>query len=180
MLRICFLCAAVLFQSSCSMFWNSAEPSKIPQTCPFVIIPRDVAYVVQKVNAQDDFQIELKGYEGYCYFNEYDKRRKAVITPQFSVRRLRGRLDETDVHFSFFTETIKGPPAFLGKKSYFEQVEIPLQQKEKTFSGRTVEVSIPNADYGDFPIYLGLDLTAEETKYNNRTFDIKFRYEENY
>lgn len=179
MLKQSLLLSASLLISSCT-FWNAEPPQPIPGVCPQVVIPRDVAYVVQKVNYQDDFQIELKGYEGYCYFDKRVNRRKAVITPKFEVRRLHRHLDETDVDFSIFTQPEAGPPEYLGKKTYFERVTLPLSVREKTFEGKTIELKVPNDEYTDFTIYLGIDISPEERKYNDRTFDIKFKYEENY
>ena len=126
------------------------------------------------------FYVSGTMYSGYCYFDKRVNRRKAVITPEFEVSRLRQRLDETDVDFEYFTETIKGPPEYLGKKHYFGHVTIPLNQREMRFSGRPLELKVPNAEYGAFEIYLGLELSPEERKYNNRTFDIKYRFEENH
>ncbi len=172
--------SGIFLVGSCG-FWNGGEQIVVPKdNCPQVIIPRDVAYVTQKVNYKDDFRIELLGYSGYCYFDKRVNRRKAVITPEFEVSRLRQRLDETDVDFEYFAETIKGPPEYLGKKHYFGHVTIPLNQREMRFSGRPLELKVPNAEYGAFEIYLGLELSPEERKYNNRTFDIKYRFEENH
>ena len=67
-----------------------------------------------------------------------------------------------------------------GKKHYFGHVTIPLNQREKVFNGKQLELKIPNEDYGRFEIYLGLELSPEERKYNNRTFDIKYQFEESY
>ena len=179
-IAILSILSGVMLVSSCGL-WSSSEPIVAPKdNCPNVIIPRDIAYVTQKVNYKDDFRIEVIGYSGYCYFDKRVNRRKAVITPEFEVRRLRQRLDETDVDFEYFTETIKGPPEYLGKKHYFGHVTIPLNQREMRFSGRPLELKVPNAEYGAFEIYLGLELSPEERKYNNRTFDIKYRFEENH
>jgi lipoprotein len=172
------LCASLL--ASCSLFWSENTVRAPEDNCPSVIIPRDVAYVTQKVNYKDDFRIEITGFSGYCYFDKRVNRRKAVITPQFEVRRLRQKLDETDVDFEYFTETVKGPPEYLGKKHYFGHVTIPLNRREMAFSGKTLELKIPNRDYGRFEIFLGLELTPEERNYNNRTFDVKYRFEENH
>ena len=140
--------------------------------CIEVSIPRSTAYVVQKVNYKNDFQIEVVGYSAHCYFDTRINRRKAVITPQFVVKRLRGDLDETDVDFEYYTQTIKGPPEYLGQKQYFGRVVIPLDKKEVRFSGSTLELKIPNQGYEDFEVNLGLVLTSKEQQYNNRTFDI--------
>ena len=76
--------------------------------CPRVVIPRDTAYLTQIVNYREEFQISLVGYEGHCYFDTRVNRDKAVINPVFKIKRLR-RSDETDVHFAYYTETVKGP-----------------------------------------------------------------------
>ena len=144
----------------------------VDYNCINVSIPRDSAYVTQKVNFKNDFQIEVVGYSAYCYFDTRVNRRKAVITPQFVVKRLRGDLDETDVDFEYYTNTIKGPPEYLGCKQYFGRITIPLDKKEVGFSGSALELKIPNQDYDDFEVNLGLVLTPEEQKYNSRTFDI--------
>lgn len=140
--------------------------------CIEVSIPRSTAYVVQKVNYKNDFQIEVVGYSAHCYFDTRINRRKAVITPQFVVKRLRGDLDETDVDFEYYTQTIKGPPEYLGQKQYFGRVVIPLDKKEVRFSGSSLELKIPNQGYEDFEVNLGLVLIPKEQQYNNRTFDI--------
>ena len=145
---------------------------EVDYNCINISIPRDTAYVTQKVNYKNDFQIEVVGYSAYCYLDTRINRRKAVITPQFMVKRLRGDLDETDVDFEYYTETIKGPPQYLGRKQYFGRVTIPLNKNEVRFSGRTTELKVPNTGYDNFVIDLGLELTPEERKYNNRTFDI--------
>ncbi len=159
---------ALMLLSSCS----SKNAEDYDYNCIKVTLPRSSAYVTQKVNYKNDFQIETVGYSAYCYFDKRVNRRKAVITPQFKVKRLRGDLDETDVDFEYYTETIKGPPEYLGRKQYFAHITIPLDKKEIIFSGRTLELKIPNSDYEDFSVNLGLELTPEERKYNNKTFEI--------
>lgn len=159
-----------LLLASCAWFEGDYDG----YICPNVSIPREKAYVTQKVTYEDEFQIELKGYEGYCYPETASNRHYAVITPQFEVQRLRDS-DETQVDFNFYTETIKGPPEYLGKHSYSASVNIPADVKEKNFNGRAVKVKIP-ADNPDFEIILALDVSLEEFRYNQRTFDVKYRY----
>ncbi len=168
MLKKC-LVIMVGFLASCSWFGNSGAP-----LCPYVTIPRDTAYVTQKVNYEDEFQIELVGYEGYCSWENNVNRRYAMITPLFVVHRLRDS-DETRVDFGFYTETVKGPPAFIGKKAYSESVMVGKDEKEKEFKGHAVKVRVPEG-YEPFEILLGLDVSREEHLYNQRTFDVKYRY----
>lgn len=143
--------------------------------CPRVNIPRDSSYLTQIVNYREEFQISLIGYEGHCYFDTRVNRDKAVINPVFKIKRLR-KSDETDVHFAYYTETIKGPPAYLGKKTYYLSVTIPENEKELTYTADSVEVKIPPKMKYEFDINLGLHITQEEAKYNQRTFDIDYRY----
>ena len=78
------------------------------ETCPRVQIIRDNAYLTQVVNYREEFQINLIGYDGYCYMDRKINQNKALIKPIFQIKRLRPS-DETDVHFAFYTETVKGP-----------------------------------------------------------------------
>ena len=41
---------ALAYLSSCSLFWTDAPELPVEEPCPVVIIPRDIAYVTQKVN----------------------------------------------------------------------------------------------------------------------------------
>lgn len=147
------------------------------QMCPVVSIAREDAKLIQKVNYQDDFMVELKGFDGYCYFDTRVKQEKAVITPIFIVTKLRNT-DETDVQFSWFTNTVKGPPAYLGRRSYFAGTHIGQGERIKEFKGRPVEVKIPLEMMYEFEILMGLDVSQEEKKYNQRIFDVEYDYYE--
>lgn len=150
---------------------------KTEQYCPFITIKREDARLIQKVNYQDDFEVEFKGVEAYCYYDSLVKQEKAVITPIFIVKKLRDT-DETDIHFSWFTNTIKGPPAYLGKKSYFTEVSMPRGTREKEYRGKAVSVKIPQEMMYDFEIFAGLAVSPQEKKYNQRIFDVDFDYYE--
>lgn len=143
--------------------------------CPRVIINRDTSYLTQIVNYREEFQIAITGFDGYCYMDTRVNRTKAVINPVFSIKRLRPS-DETDVHFAYYTETVKGPPAYLGKKTYFATVTIPAGELETEYKAPAVEVKVPENMKYEFDINLGLVISPEEQKYNSRTFDINYRY----
>ena len=144
-------------------------------SCPRVTIPLDKAYVIQKADYQNEFQIRLTGYEKYCYFDEVSSRHYAMIKPFFSIKRIRAT-DESRVDFDFYTETIKGPPGYIGKKSYSTFVNIAINEYEKKFSGPSVKVKVPAND-SEFEIFLGLDLSASEYEYNKQGFNIDYHYE---
>lgn len=143
--------------------------------CPRVRIPRVTSYVSQVVNWCERFQVSVTGYDGYCYYDKRVNRTKAVINPIFKIKRLR-KSDENDVSFAYFTETVKGPPAYLGKKTYYLNVTIPENKSEMIYTAPAVEVKVPEDMKDEFDINLGLVLTKEELKYNKRTFDIDYRY----
>lgn len=143
--------------------------------CPRVVINREDSYLTQIVNYREEFQISIIGFDGYCYFDTRVNRTKAVIEPIFKIKRLR-QSDESDVHFAYFTETVKGPPAYLGKKTYYLNVTIPENELETEYKAKAVEVKIPEDMKYEFDINLGLVMTKEEQKYNERTFDINYRY----
>lgn len=154
--------------------------SNIPagyKQCPLISIKREDARLIQLVNYQDNYEIELVGVEGFCYFDTSVKKEKAVITPLFKIRKLRNT-DESDIHFQWFTNTIKGPPAYLGKKTYFVEVTLSKDEREKEFKGKTVEVKIPADMMYEFEIFAGLELSKQEKKYNQRLFDVDLGYYE--
>lgn len=161
------LLLSVFLTSSCAIFWSSNDVN----LCPRVLIERDNAYFVQKDHQNEDFLVELVGYDGYCFFDTRINHDKAIIKPVFKIKRLRPT-DETDVMFSFYAETIKGPPEYLGKKTYFARTTIPLKSTEIEFTGPEAEVRIPPDMKYNFDINLGISLSLDDKIYNQRTFDI--------
>lgn len=143
--------------------------------CPNVQIARDNSYLTQVVNYKESFQVSISGYEGFCFYDERLQRNRAVIRPIFKIKRLRPS-DETDVRFSYYTETVKGPPEYLGKKTYHITAHIKLNELETEYMGPDAMVFIPPDMLYDYDINLGLWISPEEAKYNKRTFDINYRY----
>lgn len=173
MRRIFYAVLMVLAIAGCT----SSIPEGYRQ-CPLVTIKREDARLIQIVNYQDNFEVELIGFEGFCYFDTRVKQEKAKITPIFVVNKLRNT-DESDVQFSWFTNTIKGPPAYLGKKTYFVETSLQKDEQRKEFKGAQVEVKIPVDMMYEFEIFAGLELSPKEKKYNQRLFDVDLGYYEN-
>ena len=171
MRKFFWLMTACLVVVSCAT--SSVDDGKF--SCPKISIPLDKAYIIQKANYRNEFQIRLTGYESYCYFDEVSSRHYAMIKPLFLIRRIR-TTDESRVDFNFYTETIKGPPGYIGKKSYPASINIAENEYEKKFSGPFVKVKVPTND-SEFEIFLGLDLSASEYNYNKRGFNIDYHYE---
>lgn len=172
MLKKTAIASLVIILASCS--WFHGEEKKY---CPRAFIPRSDSYLIQKGADKEDFMIELIGFDGYCYFDNGIKHDKAIVTPIFKITRL-SPSDETDVMFSFYAETIKGPPEYLGKKTYYETISVPLNKREIEFKGKQAELRIPPEMKYEFDINLGLNLGNEDRKYNQRTFDVPLGYEE--
>lgn len=163
---------AVIFISSCAGGYENYK------ACPRVNISRSNAYLTQVVNYKEQFRISLIGFEGFCYQEKSANQSMARIIPVFEIQRLRPS-DETTVHFAYYTETVKGPPEYLGKKTYYEEARIPLSEQKTEYRGHYVNVRIPPEMKYSFDIYLGMVISPEEYKYNQRTFDINYKYSNN-
>lgn len=161
--------------SACGFMWS--DEGEDMRICPNVLISRADAYLVQKDLQHENFLIELIGFDGYCFFDKRINHDKAVITPIFRIKRLRPT-DETDVMFSYYTETVKGPPAYLGKKTHYAKAKIPLDKVTTEYKGEQAEVRIPPEMKYEYDINLGINIPKTEKKYNQRTFDVPLEYEE--
>ncbi len=170
MLKNFIVFLSVAFISSCS-FWRSGEYNM----CPRVQISRDNSYLTQVVNYKEQFQISLIGFEGFCYFDSKVNQQKARVSALFEIKRLRPS-DENAVDFAYYTSSVKGPKEFLGKKTYYEHVEIPADKKLVEYKSQPVDIRIPENMKYSFDIYLGMVISPEEYKYNKRTFDINYKY----
>lgn len=156
-----------LILSACSFF--SKGTSNL--VCAQVVIDNNASYFTRTRGNTEDFRVELIGNESYCYNANDISRRYIVISPKFKITRL-SSTDETRVDFSFYTETIKGPPEFIGKRSYFFTGNLDNSTKEITVTARPVKVKAPLND-PNFTVLLGLNLSDSEQTYNLRTFDTR-------
>jgi hypothetical protein len=163
------LCLSLIGCSTDALYYGESE------VCPQVQIIRNESYLSQFVGYKEQFQISISGYEGYCYYDNALNRHRAVIRPTFKIKRL-SRSPETDVRFSYYTETVKGPTEYLGKKTYFVTAHIGANELETYYTAPEVKVHIPEKMIKDYDVNLGLWISPEEAKYNQRTFDINYRY----
>lgn len=145
------------------------------EICPQVQIVRNESYLSQFVGYKEQFQISISGYDGYCYYDDVLQRHRAVIRPTFKIKRL-SRSPETDVRFSYYTETVKGPTEYLGKKTHYVTAHIGADELETYYTAPETKVFIPEKMIKDYDVNLGLWISPEEAKYNRRTFDINYRY----
>lgn len=132
--------------------------------CPKVHIRQDDVKIIQTAEYRELFTVKAVGYEGFCYFNEKVQKDRAVIKPKFRVSRIEDS-DITDVHFSYYLETVEGPKRFLGKKTYFASVNIPLGVQEVEFTADIGELSIPVPGTYDLDVFLGLIANGYDLEY---------------
>ncbi len=175
MLKKIFLLAFFLCTSCMMLEYETDEDTaggakKMP--CPNVVINRSEAYLSQIEGYKDHFKIELYGYEGYCWFDYKVKSPKASITPLFKLIRLDGGRNEAFVMLDWFYRTSEGPTAFLGEKTFVEQVDVPASTPVFKFRGQTTDIRVPTLEDSIFQINLGLRMTNQEKQYNESAFDL--------
>lgn len=132
--------------------------------CPKVHIRREDASLIQKEGHKPAFEIVASGYAGHCYFNEKINKDKAVIIPKFKIIRLTDT-DVTDIHFSYYLETVEGPKHYLGKKTHFAEVSIPQGTKEIEYIAPKSELIIPPSGTYDLDVYMGLYEDISDLQY---------------
>lgn len=164
---------ALLVLSAC--YHNTSDSYNDDGICPQVQIARNTSYLTQYVKYKETFQISIIGYEGRCYYEDSVDRYQAIIKPTFKIKRLTPS-EETDVRFSYYTETYKLPTEDLGKKTYYLNAHIPQDKLEIEYQAPEVKVYIPTEKGTEYDVRLGLWQSPEEKLYNQRTFDINYRY----
>lgn len=137
------------------------------EACPKVHIRQDDVKIVQVAEYRELFTIKAVGYEGFCYFNEKVQKDRAVIKPRFKITRIENS-DVTDVHFSYYLETVEGPEGFLGKKTYFASVNIPQGVHEVEFTADIGELSIPVPGTYNLDVFLGLIANGYDLEYKRK------------
>ena len=143
-------------------------------TCPKIIIPRATTRTYQN-DITDKFQINMVGHESYCYQEEADNRYYAVITPIFQVRRLEPS-ETTNVDANYYVKTSINDIDYIGKRTFSQTLNIPLDAKEVKVKGRPSVNRISNPPYQKFKIYLGMDLDGSRMAKSKKMFDIDYSY----
>ena len=153
MFKKCFIIAMTLSLASCEFlraWWGGSEE----ELCPVVKIDPQNLYIKDSESG-NSFRVSIRGFEGYCYTDAHNINR-AVIVPIIRVQRLKDT-GETDIHFTYYTETLEGPPEFLGKKTYHTYLSVSLQEPGMVFRLKPLERVIPTEAPHDYDIKLGLD-----------------------
>lgn len=143
-------------------------------SCPKIIIPRATTRSYQN-DITDKFQINLVGHETYCYKEEADNRYYAVITPIFKVRRLEYS-ETTNVDANFYVKTSINDKDYIGRRTFAQTLNIPVDVKEIRLKGKPSINRISNPPYNKFKIYLGMDLDASRMAKSKKMFDMDYRY----
>ena len=143
---------------------SETEYLKDINACPKVHIRRNDAVLIQEEGENKAFEIIATGYSGHCYFNENIYKDRAVIQPKFKIVRL-SDTDITDVHFSYYLETVEGPAAYLGRKTYHAEVSIEKNVHEKEYTAPAAELSVPAQGTYDLDVYMGLNDDITELQF---------------
>ena len=143
--------------------------------CPLISVPKEMSRIYQTFGHADKFQITLSGYESYCYTEQANNRRYAVITPIFKVRRLEPDTT-TSLDVNFYVKTSVNAEDYLGIRHFSQKLDIPLNAKEVTIVGRQTKTRIANPPYDGFTISLGLVLSPEDLAKAQKMLDIDYRY----
>ena len=164
-----FFIFSILFISACSS-------RNMPESdCPPIDIPRETARLYQNDQISDKFQVNMTGYEAYCYTDGSNKRRYAVIKPLFKVRRL----EESNINKldgSFYIKTSGDKEDFIGSQNYQQQFSINPNVREETIKGIQTTTRIPFPPYDGFSISLGFTMSVAQGNRAKKMFDIDYKY----
>lgn len=159
----------VCLLSACS-YVDSSE-----YECPKISIPRETTRSYQNNGQFDEFQINLVGFESFCYTEPVTNRRYASITPTFKVRRLEAS-SVSSIDTSFYIKTSINAEDYLGIRNYNQVLNIPTSSKEVIVTGKQTITRIPTQPYNNFEIYIGMTMNNEALSKANKKFDIDYRY----
>ena len=132
---------------SCGWF---SKKNKGDYLCPAIIVKQDTLRALN-----DTVELFLTGFEAHCYYNENTKSTWARITPAFKAVRLKHGV-ERDIFFAYYTETLIGPPEYLGRRTRHEKATLPEGMSETRFKGRTFEMVIPAGFEEHYSLNMGL------------------------
>ena len=154
----------------------AACSSKQPEAdCPVIDVLRENARIYQSDNISDKFQINLSGYDAYCYTDVRNNRRYAAVTPIFKVRRLENsQINSLDV--DFYVKTKGHDKDYLGERVYNQQLFIDSNAREQIIKGKETSVRIAPQPYDGFRLELGLKGSSEQLEKSRKMFDIDYRY----
>lgn len=131
--------------------------------CPKVEIRDQDSKIKQIASYKEVFEIEITGYTGHCDFDENLQKVRAFVKPQFKITRLQNSNIE-DVHFSYYLETAEGPKNFLGRKTYFAEVTMPVGVWETSYTPDYGELTVPDED-GMLNMYAGLNANIKDSEF---------------
>ena len=155
---------------------NACSGRSLPENdCPPINIPRETARLYQNDQVSDKFQVNVVGYESYCYTDFSDKHRYAVITPLFKIRRLE-ESNTNKLDSSFYIKTSGAKDDFIGSQNYQQQLSIPSGVKEQTIKGAQTTTRIPTLPDENFSISLGFAMSSNQGNRAKKMFDIDYKF----
>jgi len=133
--------------------------------CPKVHIRKHDVRIVQKSGHTDLFEIKAVGYQGRCYFDSKLGKHRAEVMPRFKITRLSENSEVSDVQFSYYLETAEGPAHYLGRKTFFANVNMPQGLMEQYYNVPGGELTIPDPGTYNLDMYLGLNADVYDQEY---------------
>ena len=164
-----FALSVLLFLSGC--FSSSSSQ----YDCPDININKDDSRLFISDTVSDKFQVNLSGFEAFCYTEPSTNRRYASIAPLFRVNRLE-KSSTSGLDVNFYIKTSQNAENYIGKRSFNQVLNIPQNVREITIKGKPTITRISMPPYDNFTIALGLDLSQNQKAKTNKTFDIEYRY----
>lgn len=168
-MKLGIICLFLAFISACSLSSDNANK------CPVISISKETSRAFYVDNNIDKFQINLVGYEGYCYTEPSNNRRYASITPIFKIRRLEAS-SITSIDIDFYIKTSINAEDYLGFRKFNQTLNIPQNTKELVIKGRQTKTRISQPPYSGFDISLGLSLSEAEKQKAKQMLDIDYSY----
>ena len=160
---------SMLLIASCSSGYNTEND------CPPIYIPRESTRIYKNNGSIDDFQINVVGFDAYCYTEEANNRRYAIISPVFKVRRLEDS-HTTSLDVDFYVKTSVNKEDYVGINRFNQVLNIPSDSKDAIIRGKETKTRIMKQPYGDFSIDLGIVLEGASSDKSKSMFDIDYKY----
>lgn len=160
---------SLLMLLSCSSF-NGDDYS-----CPSIFIPRETSRIYKNSGSFDSFQVNVVGFNAYCYTETANNRRYAVISPVFKVRRLESS-QTTNLDIDFYIKTSINDKDYIGKNIFNQVLNIPVDAKENVVVGKETRTRIMNQPYQNFHLDIGMVLEGDALDKSKRMFDIDYKY----
>ncbi len=168
-MRIFLSFLSLFFIISCSSYHDTDND------CPPIYIPRENTRIYKNNGSIDDFQINVIGFDAYCYTEAANNRRYAIISPIFKIRRLE-ESNTTSMDIDFYVKTSVNKKDYVGINRFSQVLNIPNNSREVIVKGKETKTRIIMPPYDNFSIDLGIVLSGDNSYKAKSMFDIDYKY----